>query len=226
MHPLVHYTQTIESSHTHLHSQSLTPGPNQSQENIFNSGSSCGDTSNMSSAPSNVGVDIPSQGSFDIGVRGFGGLSHQGFRLEQSAFLVKKIVSREGLDDERRCHAHEYHAVCLSHTLVQEFHMLPRPNVISGGILSTVALQRRIAQPLASKKNKKGADTGFWDSLDMEMRKLVKHNGPERKDPRWVEWEEDIIASDRTKFVEDREISSDEDVVEEDGDGDLPPDTE
>lgn len=114
MHPLVHYTQTIESSHTHLHSQSLTPGPNQSQENIFNSGSSCGDTSNMSSAPSNVGADIPSQGSFDIGVRGFGGLSHQGFRLEQSAFLVKKIVSREGLDDERRCHAHEYHAVCLT----------------------------------------------------------------------------------------------------------------
>ena len=94
--------------------QSFTPGPNQNQENMFNSGSSYGDMSNMSSAASNIGADVSSQGSFNIGVRGFSGLSHQGFRLEQSAFLVTKIVSREGLDDERRSHAHEYHAVRLA----------------------------------------------------------------------------------------------------------------
>lgn len=93
----------------------------------------------------------------------------------------------------------------LSRALVDKFHMAPRPAVIGNSILATVALQvslqffpgrnhvmtqlfqRRVASPLAPKKNTKGADTGFWSRLNREMRELVAEKGDDRKDPRWLE---------------------------------------
>ncbi|KAF7982889.1 hypothetical protein HWV62_25138 [Athelia sp. TMB] len=98
----------------------------------------------------------------------------------------------------------------LSLLLVNQFHMTPRPSPIGNNILATVALHRRVAGPLAPKKNAKGADTGFWDKLDEEMLKLVKANGDDRKDARWLEWETNIIATDREKFTDDNSISTDE----------------
>ncbi|KAF7971585.1 hypothetical protein HWV62_20750 [Athelia sp. TMB] len=139
-------------------------------------------------------------------------------------FLVKALVAVKSKYRKKLFKLVSAHLTLdtLSSTLVQQFHMSPRPTVIGNGILSTVALQRRVARPLAAKKNKKGADTGFWTDMNTEMPISYFTDGTDRKDAQWLKWEGDIISSDRAEFFEDVNIPSDE---EEEGEDGLPPDS-
>ncbi|RDB19114.1 hypothetical protein Hypma_014230 [Hypsizygus marmoreus] len=88
----------------------------------------------------------------------------------------------------------------LTSTLMQEYHMWKKP-VKSQAIKATIALQRKIAAPLAQKKNSKGTDTGFWDNLNKELKELAEANGNDKKT--FIPDEEDTDQEEDPDLLDD-----------------------
>ncbi|KAI8969866.1 hypothetical protein BD414DRAFT_502407 [Trametes punicea] len=68
-------------------------------------------------------------------------------------------------------------------------------------MLGTLALLHEIADPL-SKKNIKGADTGYWTAVKERLKTLYNELGNKEcvTDVKWLEWAYKMIKKDEIKF--------------------------
>ncbi|CDO69728.1 hypothetical protein BN946_scf184687.g13 [Trametes cinnabarina] len=106
--------------------------------------------------------------------------------------------------------------------VLNNYHIPIVPEEVPIPVLGTLALLREIADPLSKKKNLKGADTGFWTTVEEHLKKL--YNDLETKgrvtDEKWLEWAREMIKKDAAKFPI-REVPDDEHGFEEPDPGDA-----
>ncbi|KAL1738989.1 hypothetical protein HDZ31DRAFT_77930, partial [Schizophyllum fasciatum] len=71
--------------------------------------------------------------------------------------------------------------------LTDSYHLPPKPTTFDDEVLAYFALMRKTAVPLASKKNTKGNDTGFWRDLESACHTLYAELGEtnDRTTPAW-----------------------------------------
>ncbi|KAJ6508135.1 hypothetical protein C8R45DRAFT_1207910 [Mycena sanguinolenta] len=87
----------------------------------------------------------------------------------------------------------------LADEMIRDFHFSPKniDDKERTRIKAVLALQRKIALPLAARrKNKRGADTGFWKDLETQLKALAVTNGSDRSSAGWTAWEASIIQED------------------------------
>ncbi|KAJ7327449.1 hypothetical protein DFH08DRAFT_1026333 [Mycena albidolilacea] len=113
-------------------------------------------------------------------------------------------------------------------TLINEYHLNgSKSTLIKNDALAHIALLRSKAAPLAvvaiTQKAVKGADTGFWKAVNVELKNTTRIHGTNREAAGWKEWEDAIIRADRGKYVAstasvdvDEDSGSDEEPEDED----------
>ncbi|KAJ7278160.1 hypothetical protein C8J57DRAFT_1713096 [Mycena rebaudengoi] len=86
----------------------------------------------------------------------------------------------------------------LTNVMIDEYHIAPSSlkDADKIQIRAVLALQRKVALPLAARKNAEGEDTGFWTGLERELKELMGKHGTDRSAAGWVQWESEIIAAD------------------------------
>ncbi|TFK70458.1 hypothetical protein BDN72DRAFT_838980 [Pluteus cervinus] len=99
----------------------------------------------------------------------------------------------------------------LVQKLTSEFHKRKANGKVSEATTARIALARQIAVPMAAKKNTKGADTGFWKALETALNTLVKKNSSNAESDAWKVWEKATISTDKSTYISDPTIPSDDD---------------
>ncbi|KAJ6617229.1 hypothetical protein B0H10DRAFT_2033986, partial [Mycena sp. CBHHK59/15] len=89
----------------------------------------------------------------------------------------------------------------FSKNIIQKYHLLVIPDIIPNRLLAPLALMRQVAKPLVTRENKKGADTGFWSTLEDELEVLYQSHGEDRESLEWIAWEIKIIAGDDAAYM-------------------------
>ncbi|KAJ2984764.1 hypothetical protein NUW54_g10387 [Trametes sanguinea] len=92
----------------------------------------------------------------------------------------------------------------FARNMVDNYHLPAIPADVPLSILGTLAMMRRIAEPLAKKTSKsRGGDTGFWRAVEAELDELYSTPGIGKdrdKDPKWIEWAERQVTDDHARF--------------------------
>ncbi|CDO70742.1 hypothetical protein BN946_scf184798.g57 [Trametes cinnabarina] len=92
----------------------------------------------------------------------------------------------------------------FARNMVDNYHLPAIPAEIPLSILGTLAMMRRVADPLTKRPQKsRGGDTGFWRAVDAELDEIyaVPGVGKDRdKDPKWIEWAQQQVNNDRARF--------------------------
>ncbi|OSD07170.1 hypothetical protein PYCCODRAFT_1463471 [Trametes coccinea BRFM310] len=86
--------------------------------------------------------------------------------------------------------------------VLNNYHIPIVPEEVPIPVLGTLALLREIADPLSKKKNAKGADTGFWTTVEERLQTLYNGLGNKERvtDAKWLEWAREMIKKDEIKF--------------------------
>ncbi|KAF7364702.1 hypothetical protein MVEN_00340000 [Mycena venus] len=84
--------------------------------------------------------------------------------------------------------------------VVDAYHLPVIPAKPPQDIMASIALMRKVAQPLLKKESQRGGDTGFWRDLEAELDVLYEKNGNQRDSPAWLKWEQEIIEKDNRKY--------------------------
>ncbi|KAF7334909.1 hypothetical protein MVEN_02240600 [Mycena venus] len=88
----------------------------------------------------------------------------------------------------------------FSKKTIKKYHLPTTPEKPPQDIMACLALMREVARPLAHKKFARGGDSGFWAKVESELDNLFEKNGNNRGSPSWVQWEQQIIEDDNTRY--------------------------
>ncbi|KAJ6538918.1 hypothetical protein B0H10DRAFT_2245516 [Mycena sp. CBHHK59/15] len=86
--------------------------------------------------------------------------------------------------------------------ILNAYHLPDIPDIVPQATSAAFALMRDVAAPLVAHKTErmKGADTGFWQGLEDALEKLYDAHGNDRKSSAWLQWENNIIAQDNSRY--------------------------
>ncbi|KAJ7432038.1 hypothetical protein FB451DRAFT_1197380 [Mycena latifolia] len=106
----------------------------------------------------------------------------------------------------------------LTEEMIHDYHSSPGTvkDEERDKISAALALQRKVALPLAARQHTKGADTGFWSKLEAELRSLVTAYKADRSADGWKQWEKEIIAADKALHTSTEKDDDDELIEPED----------
>ncbi|KAJ6498031.1 hypothetical protein C8R47DRAFT_1112594 [Mycena vitilis] len=90
--------------------------------------------------------------------------------------------------------------MAFSKKLISGYHLPEIPSTPPPTIMASLALMRKVAQPLFRKTTKRGEDTGFWTNLEGDLDTLFGANGNDRSNTKWRQWEKDIIEEDDRRY--------------------------
>ncbi|KAJ7699606.1 hypothetical protein B0H17DRAFT_1196225 [Mycena rosella] len=85
--------------------------------------------------------------------------------------------------------------------IVNSYHLPELPTKPPNEVKACLALMREVARPLIIKESARGGDTGSRSMLEKEVDKLFAKNGNKRDDPKWREWELEIIDADDRRYL-------------------------
>ncbi|KAJ7813000.1 hypothetical protein B0H14DRAFT_3751525 [Mycena olivaceomarginata] len=88
----------------------------------------------------------------------------------------------------------------FSKKTIKKYHLPTTPERPPQDIMACLALMREVARPLAHKKFARGGDSGFWAKVESELDNLFETNGNIRGSPAWVQWEQQIIEDDNSRY--------------------------